>query len=256
MKCQDVERYMQAYVDGEFSDAELTEIEQHFKFCPVCQKKVAFAAWFKKGVKGCLENHNAPKRLHQNVGVMISDIRHEETPKWVRMTPVFATLLVFFGVFMFPKIHVSSPIVEATVDRHIKDLPFDVQSDDTQTLGQYFLEKIKAPIKVPYFKRSQLQLLGGRVDTVQDRSAAYMAFYGNGRRYSMIAKPIDSEHPENIMPEDGTPHIVNNRMFTTIKKDGYNVVIWSNGRMIYSFTSDDDENDLVKLAASVEFDEL
>jgi len=256
MKCQDVERYLQAYVDGEFSDSELTEIEQHFKFCPVCQKKVAYAAWFKNGLKNSLESSKAPKRLHQSVGMMISDERSAETPKWVRMTPVLATILVFFGVFMFPRIHVSSPIVEATVDRHLKDLPYDVQSDDTQTLGQYFHEKINTSIKVPYFKRSHLQLLGGRVSTIGNHTVAYMAFFGNGRRYSMIAQPITSEYHENAILDEGTPHIVDNRMFTTVKRDGYNVVVWSNGRIIYSFTSDENETDLVQLAASVEFDDM
>jgi len=251
MKCQDADRYLQAFVDGEFSETEQTEIEQHFKFCPVCQKKVAFESWFKKNTTKSFTDTKAPRRLEAEIGYMLSKERGRQTPMWVKLSPAMALLLAFFAIYFMPHIEVSTPIVEATIDRHLKSLPFDVQSPDTIEVRNFLQEKIKYPVHIPRFTHHPMQLMGGRVTTVQDHNAAYLVFSNNGHRYSVVAKPANPD--ESDIPE-GIQRTVSGRKFTLVKKNGFNVVLWNANQMLYTLASDQDEDTMINLAASVEYD--
>ena len=251
MNCRDVEKYLQAYVDGEFSEAEESEIEQHFKFCPVCRKNISFETWFKKGLKQSMPDRNAPQSLRVQINRLLKDEKRKEFPLYLKLTPAVAIVLIFMGVIFFPDIEVSSPIVEATVDRHVNDLPFDVQSDDYQKINKFFREKIGQVIRIPSFRTSNIVIRGGRLGLVRKRSVAYLSFNRGERRYSMTAAPF-----KDFMDKfpGGRRRVVNNHDFFVTKHAGFNVVVWRNQQMIYSIVSDEGERDLVELAAAAEYD--
>jgi anti-sigma factor (TIGR02949 family) len=250
MKCQDVEKYLRAYVDGEFSEQEEGEIEQHFKFCPACQKRVSFEAWFKKGVKASFAPVSAPRSLHAEISHKIRKQARADIPAWLKLSPAMAIVLLSLGIFFFPNIEVSSPMVEATVDTHIRDLPFDVQTEDMNKVSAYFKQKINYPVRIPHFRQRQVRLIGGRVSSVADRHAAYLAFKGgNGHRYSMIAKPVSDE----AAAPDGETRDVGGRSYTIVRHNGYNVVLWTTGGMQYSLAGDDQPDDLIRLVSEADY---
>ncbi len=251
MNCRDVERYLHTYVDGEFSDLEETEIEQHFKFCPACQKKVAFHVWFKKGMKQSLPQYQAPQSLGMEVRHLISQERSRNTPVALRYAPAMAIILVFFGIFFFPRIEVSSPIVEASISRHLRNLPFDVQSNDLQTVQSYLQQRVNYAMHVPRFKKAGIQLEGGRITSVKDAPAVYLSYNINGRRCSLVAAPAEEDPSET---SGGIRKVVNNREFWVTNKNGLNVVLWKRNNMVYSFVSDSPENEVITMASSVEYD--
>lgn len=254
MKCQDVEKYLQAYIDGEFSGMEESEIEQHFKFCPVCQKRVSFQTWLKKGVKQSIPSVKAPRRLHAEINHMLKKERRRATPTYIKLAPAFAILLVFLGAFFMPRIQISEPIVSATIDKHMKKLPLDVQSDNQTEVKRYLQEKTAFPVRIPRFTSRTVRLIGGRVTSIENRVAIYMAYDSGGRRYSMMVRPsVESENALNL--PNSILRTINKRRFAVLKRNGFNVVLWHANQMLYSFVSDEgDEDSLVELAANIEYD--
>ncbi len=252
MTCREVEKYLQAYVDGEFSDQEETEIEQHFKFCPVCQKNVAFQTWFKQGLKQSLPGYKAPVRLKAELTHLIRREQRNQTPLYVKLSPAIAVVLILLGVLFFPRIDVSSPIVEASVEKHMRDLPFDVQSDDYKKVSSFFQEKAKLAIRIPRFRRSTVRLIGGRASQVQNRPVAYLSFGDNGRKYTLVAAPVNGT--ESTPLPKGVLTRVNNRELIVTHRNGFSIVVWKANRMMYSLVSDDDDKELVNLAANADYD--
>ncbi|RJO63197.1 MAG: hypothetical protein C4523_20720 [Myxococcales bacterium] len=252
MNCRDADKYLLAYIDGEFDGAESSEIEQHFKFCPACRRKVEFELWFKRGVKTANPPEvRAPASLRAAVHRTYREEQVRRIPWALKLAPAAAVVLVFAWIFFQPSIDISMPIVEASVDRHTDNTPFDVQSPDPKQVADYFTTRIKYAVRLPQFRHTNLELLGGRVATLRDAPVAYVAYQGNGRRYSIIAAPGLDRLP--VIPESVRMR-VNNRDVVITRHNGFLVVLWRAGDMVYSITSNDDESEVVDLVADAEFD--
>ncbi len=255
MNCRDVEKYLQSYVDGEFSRDEETEIEQHFKFCPVCQKRVAFESWFKNNLDNSIKDGKAPQSLKANIQGMLALEKRRNAPPIYKIAPVFAMLAliaVVSIVYFNPKVEVSSPVVEATVARHVDKLPLDVASNDPAKVQKYMREKTRFAISVPHFVKSDAALLGGRLVSLQDLPAAYLTYRMKDRDYSIMAAPLERFRQQlSRLPR----RMVNKHELYLARYNGFSVVIWHNNKMLYSITSDDNENHLIKLVQQARFDQ-
>ncbi len=252
MNCRDVEKYLQSYVDGEFSPEEETEIEQHFKFCPVCQKKVAFAGWFRREFKKSMPDVSASNSFKVGMRNMLYEEARRSAPLAYKLAPAMAmlVLLLLVGVvYLNPTVEVSSPVVEATVDRHVSQLPLDVASNDYNKVQKYLQKKINYAVSLPRFRNTSMALVGGRLVSVQDRPAAYVNYRMQDRNYTMLAAPLEQfrKQIENMRSRIIGRH----RIFLT-RHNGFNVVLWHDNRTLYSITSDDDENQLIKVVAQAE----
>ncbi len=240
MDCKDFEQYLQPYLDGEFTEGEEQEIESHFKYCPVCQQKVAFERWFKRGVRQAVTNEEAPRALRAQVALSMMEQRKKSVPLAWKLAPAMAMALVFAVILFQPRIEIS-PIVEAAVDVHTKELPYDVQSPDYKTVRTYLRKKTGFAVPSVKFTNSRIELVGGRVDRVYNHSAAYYGFQREGRRYSLVVATDTGNHDLA-----GTVRRAGNREVYLDQRRGFNVVAWRDRKLIYTLVSDDNESNLMK----------
>src|SRR5574341_1302496 len=109
MKCDDVERFVHPYVDGEFDEAERAQLERHVDGCAACRDLVAFQSTFKANLKTRLRRPAAPAELRGRVLAALdaADAAGDGPvrPLWRRAAPatavvaVAASVVVFLGVF-------------------------------------------------------------------------------------------------------------------------------------------------------------
>ncbi len=251
MKCQEVERYLQSYIDGEFDPEEVTEIEQHFKFCPVCQKRVAFQGWFKDQFRNRMEHAVVPIRFQREMTGMLKRERIRSMPAAVKLSPAFAVLAVFLVVYFSPHIQVSSPIVEASVDSHTQNLPYDVQSADVRQVKNFFKPRIDYALRIPQFHKTDIMLGGARLTSIRNHSAATLTYWKKGHRYSLVAAPLT----EDFEPPENARRIHPDQDYYLVRHNGYNVLIWPMGKIVYSLVSNDDESALLDLVANADYEQ-
>jgi len=61
--CKDIEKNVQAYLDGRLSEKEILKIEDHLSYCLPCDKKVDFEKRLKKLIKLKAAEKSYPKKL-------------------------------------------------------------------------------------------------------------------------------------------------------------------------------------------------
>ncbi len=277
MTCEDFVPFIDAYVDQEFDERELAEMEMHLKMCPECREHVDFSYRLKQGVKSCL-SESAPGELRgrifgdlealfeqppvvANETAEVVELRPSNAPeeapaqrgfspnaRWIAL-PIAAALA---AVVVLPSFTVAPaksgqlPIVEQTVDWHVGNYPIEVTGPDGRRVSQWFRNKVDFPVRLPQFQGSrQVNLLGGRIAHVQDRRAAYLLYEVDGTRLSVLV--FDGEGL--TIPSDKIRNM-GGRDVAVLNNKGYEVAVLQDSGVTYTLTSELPENDFVSLVSS------
>ncbi len=122
--------------------------------------------------------------------------------------------------------------VADAASRHARAYPMEVQRPTPEQLEAWFDGKLDYRVKVPHFANANVVAQGGRLLNVRDRQAAYLRFAAAENRnmglfvYGDKAGDVDVEGTE-----------VGN-------SNGYNVVTWRDGDVVYQLVTDLDEQDI------------
>ena len=68
--CNDIEKMVQAYLDGYLSDKEIKLVEEHLDYCLPCDKKVEF----EKKIKEFIKNKGSEKKHPKNIDLQLKNI--------------------------------------------------------------------------------------------------------------------------------------------------------------------------------------
>lgn len=280
MMCEDFIPFIDAYVDQEFDERELAEMEAHLGICSECRERVEFQVNLKEEFKACL-NEKAPDSLRMRIfrdiedhqaaareqldqeregaevvamAAMTADDDSQSRRPWLLRNgwvalPLAAALAL---VFAFPAFTVAPaksgqlPVVEQTVDWHVGNYPIEVTGPDSQRITQWFRNKVDFPVRLPQFGADkQANLLGGRIAHVQDRRAAYLLYEIDGTRLSVLV--FDGEGL--TIPSDKIRNI-EGRDIAILNNKGYEVAVLQDSGVTYTITSELPERDFVSLVSS------
>ncbi len=248
MNCKEANEYLHLYLDGELDLEDQVELENHFKFCPACQKRVLFERWFKRNMVQAMTDRAAPDELYARLdhGLRVAR-RREIHPAW-KVAPAAAIAAVILTVVFFPRIEINPTIVEAAVEKHTQDLPLDVSGDNPIEAKNYLQQRVKFAVPIPRFHRPNIRFLGARYINVRDKAAAYLNFKDGLRRYSMVISRGGEEELDNLPKRK-----LHNREVHVVKRNGYNVYVWKKQELVFSLVSDDPEEDVDNLLEDVKF---
>ena len=208
MNCTDFERIVHAYVDQEFDEREMGEIDAHVIGCKKCQAMTRCESWLKSGLKTCLSNENSPGRLKNNIISQLSAMDPPPKTLWFRYAwipiPVALTLSIVFlwpsnptfqlkpnslqgGIMGQMDSAKSTPIVNQSVQWHQRNLPIEVTGPNGHRVSSWFEDKVDFPVSPPAFPKPRVSLLGGRLSHVRGYQAAYMLYDFEGHKLSVLA---------------------------------------------------------------------
>ncbi len=245
MRCEDVDRFVPAYVDGEFEDEERVHLERHIAGCPRCREVVSFQTLFKTHLRARLRRPEPPATLR--AGVLASLDRADaagEGPRgklWRRMLPgatmAAAAAVVLLGVMSPGK--ASVPLLEECARAHEKNLPVEVGGSE-ENIRDWMVGKVSVPVRPPRFQN--VALIGGRMWHVQSRDAAQLTYRVATRRLSTTLSLILFD-PQGWDIDDGDVRVGEVR--------GTNVVVTRRGGVGYAFASDLEKDELLHLVLSL-----
>jgi anti-sigma factor RsiW len=235
MRCREVVPALDAYIDGELGTVSAERVRRHLERCPACaerrQGRMALVAAIRAEVPYHRLSAEGRARIRRAIRARASG--SARPPVWWRQwTAVAASALLVFGAgWMLGSTHdrVSSEALDGeVVSGHIRALMLDhltdVASSDHHTVKPWFNGKLDFSPPVQDLASQGFPLLGGRLDYLDGRAVAALAY---GRRNHVIDVFVWPIGPGvRGPPQASSSH------------HGYGLIHWSRGGMNYWVVSD------------------
>jgi anti-sigma factor RsiW len=213
------------------------EIEQHMQECQACASAYHNQIALRSAFKDSSLYHSAPPRLAKRIR---SSLRREAKSEvgrrlfgW-RWLPVGAmALILVLGLVIWravPSLRPSADefLAQEMVSNHVRSLQLeshrtDVISSDQHTVKPWFDGKLDFAPPVRDFSSQGFPLLGGRLEYLNNRAVAALIYQRQKHYINLYIWPAEQS---NATSEVAT------------KRQGYNLLHWTNSGMTYWAVSD------------------
>jgi anti-sigma factor RsiW len=224
MKCST--ELLEALLDEELGAAEKSAVQQHLEACPECSAEYDRLRRLAARVKAAAPYYSAPPELGRSVREALERQSAHQTP-W-RGIAIAASLLLavslLWNVLQTRPRRVGDDLASAVLADHIRALlgssPVEVASSDQHTVKPWFAGKLDFSPPVRDQAAEGFPLVGGRVDYLAERRVAALVYQ---RRQHVITVFI---WPGGSTGESRFSH------------NGYNLLRWTDGSMIFWAVSD------------------
>jgi len=234
MNCNETERWLDAYCDGELEVPRSLELEEHMRGCPACAQKRASATAMSRHIRSAA--FAAPENLHRRIRAAVRTEPKADEPVQVRFQSwlfwafgsVAASLILAFILAQTVFRPDSDQLVlNEIVDSHIRSLignhEVDVASSDQHTVRPWFEGKIDFAPPVPDLSGRGFEIVGGRLDYINGHAAAALVYRIRKHYISLFIWPSGAAGKE----------VEGVRLESRRAQRGYQNVQWKSGSMTY-----------------------
>jgi anti-sigma factor (TIGR02949 family) len=182
MNCDDADRFLDAYVDGELEPAKKAELEQHLASCPECEKKLAHLRRFREFFDANAPHFPAPPELKSKVLARLEVAKKSNFISLVRQPWLYAAALLIVGLFLawikfFPDQdkRIANQAVADYKRAALLERVCDIVSPDPGVVKPWFIGKIdfSPPVVLPGL---DFKMRGGRLDVINNRKVAAVTY--------------------------------------------------------------------------------
>jgi anti-sigma factor RsiW len=259
MDCAELERSLDAYLDGELAEREQAEAADHLAHCETCrtaadrQSRVrsAMRAQLKAAIGPGTERGRAPEALRGRIHAALAKERRSPWRRLVSPLPIAAVAACAAGVLVVVTTHQDTdPLVDEAVARHSRDLPLEVTAASVgpESVAGWFAGKLDFNAAPPQFHAGNVRMVGARLSHIEDHPAAYVRYELPRGHMSLFIL----DDPQRRYGDVGRQLQVGPATVRLINARGYNVAVWRQNEIVYSLVSDLDERDLTRLVEAAQ----
>lgn len=255
MDCRELERSVDAFLDGEFDERERAEAEAHLAGCPACRGMVEGQGRIRDAVRAKLREAMAapapagcaPAALRER---LTRTLAKEKRPLWRRALaplPMATVAACAAGVLVVLASHTGNPdLLEDAIRNHHRGLPLEV---DAAAMPGWFAGKLDFHPSLPHFT-SGVRVEGARLSNLREWPAAYVRYQlPRGQAGLFIV-----DDPGRRFDAPGRDVRLGNEVVRVASAKGYNVAIWRQDEIVYSLVSDLDEDSLFRLVEAAQIE--
>jgi anti-sigma factor RsiW len=234
LDCRELERLLDAYLDGELDLARSLEFETHVESCAACAADVERGHAL-KGAIARAPYFRAPESLRRKVAAPTwPQAMSRHVPYgWMALAAGIAALALVLWRVGAPG---PAPLDREILAAHVRSLQanhlLDVASTDQHTVKPWFTGKLDFAPKVTDLSAQGFPLLGGRLDYLDGRAVAALVFRRRQHTINVFTWPTRGA--------DSAPRLES--------LQGFNLAQWSLGGMQWWAVSDASRDDLQQLA--------
>jgi anti-sigma factor RsiW len=245
VNCDDTQRLLHAYADGELDLSAALALEQHLEECEACGRAHAELRGLRASLAGGAPYFEPPPGLRDRIRSAVRGAA--EAPRPPRALPwrwlAIAASLAFLSLAGWDSIRLLTPrpaddlLMRELVGSHVRSQMLashrvDVESGDQHTVKPWFEDKLDFSPPVPDLKEHGFELLGGRLDYLGGRPVAALVYRRRQHHINLYVWPS----PDAA----GAP--------TTSRNRGFSLCRWTQGGLTFSAISDVNEADLQEFA--------
>jgi anti-sigma factor RsiW len=261
MDCPEMERSIDAYLDGEFDVRERTEADLHLEACPRCRTladerrglRDALRAKLREAMNAPAPAGRAPQELRKRIEGALARRRR---PLWRRALspiPISTVAACAAGALVVLVTHGGDDaLVEAAVRSHHRALPLEVLASvgGEGPMLAWFADKLDFNPAPPRFRADGVRLLGARLAHLREWPAAYIRYeLPRGQAGLFIV-----DDPKGRFDASGREVRLGRQVVRLGAARGYNVAVWRDHEIVYSLVSDLDEAALYELVRTAQAD--
>jgi len=238
LSCQTAQELIHAYVDGELDLTRSLEVGQHIQECQVCASAYHNQAALRSAFKDSSLHYSVPVELEKRIR---SSLRREAKSevgrrsfgwRWLPVGVALACVLLMALVIWqaVPGLRPSGDdlLAQEMVSNHVRSLQLeshrtDVISSDQHTVKPWFDGKLDFAPPVKDFSSQGFPLIGGRLEYLNKRAIAALIYQRQKHYINLYIWPAEQS---NATSEVAT------------KRQGYNLLHWTNSGMTYWAISD------------------
>ena len=228
------EAQLDAYLDGELAAPDAAELEQHLRACPECSRLERRRRALSAALRDQLPRFPAPDTLRAGVraGARAEAGRtaRRRAPSWGGLAVAASLALVAFGSRQLAlRGAAGEAITNQVLASHVRSLMpghlTDVLSSDQHTVKPWFNGKLDFSPPVYDFAGSGFPLVGGRLEYVDGRPVAALAYSRRQHVISVFVWPAGQGGGRTAGPGDAT-------------RQGYHLLHWVTPAFAYWVASD------------------
>jgi len=257
--CPDYRERITAWVDGELKyPAEVAAVEAHVFGCEGCRTYAEAEAATKTLVSAAYAVPVEIGALHARIRAGLTELtalKSRRAPVWVPRLAwgaLAAVLMATLAVGYFtlgPKTPVeAAPLVRAAVTDHVQcmlgRLPLEVTTTDREEVARWLQARLARPVRLPALSPEGKAKMSMRWARLARAEGAQILVERGGRMHSLFIMPM-----RQMSGRLGRPLTQAGREFFLTKLEGYTVVFWRRGDLLYCLVSDGTEEDVLGLAA-------
>lgn len=247
MDCRDLQQLLHPYLDGELLADEAARLELHLASCATCARHVDVERSNLALIRAALLTSSppAPESLRRALHLsMRGASRRQRARTLLRLSAAAAglTLVAAVGHQQYRSFQRRLYVVDAA-ERHARQFPLEVQASPSGLEG-WFTGKLEVHVNVPTFPNAHAA--GARLLNVRDKQAAYIRYdaarsdTGQARQLGLF---VFGDKPRDVdVGAVGSADLGNS--------NGFNVVSWREGDVVYQLVTDLDEQDVLGLLPS------
>ncbi|MBN1206340.1 MAG: zf-HC2 domain-containing protein [Myxococcaceae bacterium] len=246
MICQELDRLLYPYLDGEFQPEERIDVETHLATCAACARRVEqerhVQQALRRAARHAVQSRRAPDSLRAGLQVGLRrEQRRAHQLQWLRMSAAALVVACVGGGWVALRPEERQRFVEDAARRHAKStrLPYEIANAAPERVEQWFHGKLEHRVPVPRLPNAQLS--GARIFNLKDRDAAYISYETQPSKEGEAGRRIGVfvfGDAERQLDAKALPSV------EVDSSDGYNVAVWRDGEIVYELVSDLDEADI------------
>jgi anti-sigma factor RsiW len=213
------------------------EVEQHMQNCQVCASAYRNQTALRSAFKDSSLYYSAPEKLEKRIRSSLRrEAKSEVGRRWFdwRWLPIGALALILLLGFVIwraaPGLRPAGDdlLAQEMVSNHVRSLQLeshrtDVISSDQHTVKPWFDGKLDFAPPVKDFSTQGFPLIGGRLEYLNNRAVAALIYQRQKHFINLYIWPAEES---NATSEVAT------------KRQGYNLLHWTNSGMTYWAISD------------------
>lgn len=249
MNCQEVEKLLDGYADGELDLVRTLEIEQHLRDCQECSRELQNKEKLRKAMSGGSLYYVAPGSLGRRVSSALSKTQgvrfFPRAPIWswqglaVALTLTIIISLSLIAIMRIPS--ADDQLTQELISSHVRSLMAnhltDVPSSDQHTVKPWFNGRLDFSPQVLDLVQQGFTLVGGRLDYIGNKPVAALVYQ---RRKHFINLYIWLSASDSNTGEK------------TWTRQGYNLIRWEKSDMTYWAVSDITLYELEEFAQAIQ----
>jgi anti-sigma factor RsiW len=248
MNCQELDRLLYPYLDGEFQPEERLDVEIHLETCAACARRVEeereIQEALRRAARHSIQSSRAPASLRDGIQLGLRrEQRRAYQLQWLRMGAAALVVAAVGGGWIVMRPEKFQPFLDAAAQRHHnKKLPLEISNVGPEYVEAWFGDKLDHPVAVPELPNTQLR--GARISNVKDRPAAYISYEMRAEKDGQAVRRI------TLFAFDDKARELDAQPFPAVQlgsSEGYNVAVWRDGEVVYELVSDLSEADIRKM---------